>query len=96
MRTKRDRNSFQYYKLCTPREKNKNTGNISVNINDLANFDKDFLFDQIVNGEHIVKVINKQYVREHLITLYVKKERTNGTTYRVPFYAITVADILAA
>lgn len=86
-----------YYRICIPREKNKNTGNVCFNINDLAKFDKDFLFSQPVGGIMYTVVLPKEWVREHMIPLYVRRE-TKKCTIKCggiyTFYVLKVHEIL--
>ena len=65
-------NHSEYYRICIPREENKHTGNVCFNINDLVKFDKDFLFSQPVDGTMYTIVLQKEWVREHMIPFYAR------------------------
>lgn len=85
-----------YYTICQPTEKNIATGNACVNINDVAKFDKDFLFEQEVKGVHYSKVIPKEWVLKNVRTLHaVNVNEKTGKCSVFPFYVLKIESILS-
>lgn len=86
--------NFKYYRVCTPNERNVGSGNFCINLTELAKYDKDFIFDQNVEGVQYNKVLSKEWVKDNLHTMYkhVVDEET-GKTRTIPFYAIRLEDI---
>lgn len=85
----------RYYKISTPTFENSNTGNASVSLNDLSKFDKDFLFDQTVDGKHYKVVLDKRWVLNN--AKFVVNRKTDPITLqekRGCFYLINISDIL--
>jgi hypothetical protein len=86
-----------YYHICNPREYNENTGNVCFNINDLVKFDKDFLFNQTVDGVMYTIVLPKEWVRDHMIPFYAYR-KTNEYSIKsggmYVFYILKVEEIL--
>lgn len=86
-----------YYHICNPLDRNSGTGNVCFNINDLTKFDKDFLFDQEVNSVRYTIVLPKEWVRDHMLPMYVQR-RVNEYTNRVGniyvFYILKIEEIL--
>lgn len=94
---RKTRKNAPYYSICTPQEKNVGTGNVCFNVNDLAMFDKDFLFDQEVNGKMYNKVLPKEWVRDHMLPMfayYKSNEETGRKGGVYPFYILKVDEIL--
>lgn len=85
-----------YYTICNPLEKNVGTGNVTFNINDLAKFDKDFLFNQEVDGVKYNKVVSKEWVRDNMkpMYLYTKPNETTGRRSVFPFYILKTQEII--
>ena len=85
-----------YYTICNPLEKNVGTGNVTFNINDLAKFDKDFLFDQEVDGVTYNKVVSKEWVRDHMLPMYCSKKSNDlgARPKTVVFYVLKVEEII--
>lgn len=86
-----------YYHICNPLDRNANSGNVCFNINDLTKFDKDFLFDQEVNGVRYTIVLPKEWVRVHMLPMYTTR-RTNSFSNKMGnvyvFYILKVEEIL--
>jgi hypothetical protein len=82
----------QFYTVCNPTVENERTGNVCINISDLTKFDKDFLYK--CDGEEII--LKKEWVRDNLKSIWVKKEDIYGTERRFPIYILKVQDILNA
>ena len=85
-----------YYTICNPLERNVGTGNVTFNINDLAKFDKDFLFDQEVDGVTYNKVVSKEWVRDHMLPMYSYTKPNEVTRKRsvFPFYVLKINEII--
>ena len=85
-----------YYTICNPLEKNVGTGNVTFSINDLAKFDKDFLFDQEVDGVKYNKVVSKEWVRDHMLPMYCSKKSNDlgARPKTVVFYVLKVEEII--
>ena len=85
-----------YYTICNPLEKNVGTGNVTFSINDLAKFDKDFLFDQEVDGVKYNKVVSKEWVRDHMLPMYYSKKSNDlgARPKTVVFYVLKVEEII--
>lgn len=85
-----------YYTICNPLEKNVGTGNVTFSINDLAKFDKDFLFDQEVDGVKYNKVVSKEWVRDHMLPMYCSKKSNDlgARPKTVIFYVLKVEEII--
>ena len=88
--------TVKYYTICTPTEKNVRTGNACVNEKDIFEFKKDFLFDQIVDGKRVTKVLPKEWVISHIDTRFAthksKVDSTKNTVYS--FQVIKIEDIM--
>lgn len=86
----------KYYTICTPTEKNIGTGNACIKEKDIFEFKRDFLFDQIVDGKHVTKVLPKEWVISHIDTMFAthksKVDKTKNTVYS--FQIIKIEDIL--
>lgn len=86
----------QYYSINNPTEKNYGTGNVCFDINQLAKFDKDFLFHQVIDGVEYIKVLPKEWVRDHMLPMYGTRKSNNplipDTKY--VFYILKVEEIL--
>ena len=94
---KRNRKNFKYNYICKPLERNKDTGMFTISYDDIADNDKDFLFNQEVNGIIYSFVIPNDYVVKHLQWLhYVRKNEETGETKHGRFPAISFEDIMAA
>ena len=95
---KRNTRDGKYYSISIPLDRNANTGNVCFNIHDLAKFDRDFLFEQEVDGVMYSKVIEKEWVRDHMIPMCVRRKSDNpdkgkpGTL--INFYILKVEEIL--
>ena len=85
-----------YYTICNPLERNVGTGNVTFSINDLAKFDKDFLFDQEVDGVKYNKVVSKEWVRDHMLPMYCSKKSNDlgARPKTVVFYVLKVEEII--
>lgn len=85
-----------YYTICNPLEKNVGTGNVTFSINDLAKFDKDFLFDQEVDGVKYNKVVSKEWVRDHMLPMYCSKKSNDlgARPKTVVFYVLKIQEII--
>ena len=85
-----------YYTICNPLEKNVGTGNVTFSINDLAKFDKDFLFDQEVDGVKYNKVVSKEWVRDHMLPMYCSKKSNDlgARPKTVVFYVLKIEEII--
>lgn len=84
-----------YYTICNPLEKNVGTGNVTFSIKDLVKFDKDFLFDQEVDGVKYNKVVSKEWVRDHMIPMYyTKPNETTGRRSVFSFYILKIKEII--
>ncbi len=86
-----------YYLICTPQKKNVGTGNVCFNVNDLTKFDKDFLFDQEVDGVKYNKVVSKEWVRDHMLPMYAyhkPNEETGRKGGVYPFYVLKIQEII--
>lgn len=86
-----------YYRIYNQSDKNRDSGNVCFNINDLTKFDKDFLFDQEVNGVKYTIVLSKEWVRAHMLPIYVQRKFTEcanrmGNVY--VFYILKIEEIL--
>lgn len=86
------RKNFNYYYISKPLERNKDSGNFSIQNWMLRNFNKDFIFEGFdpETGEYIIKVLPKEYVKKHswLHWDYQEQEQLDGTivTTKVPSY----------
>lgn len=93
---KRQSKNNPYYSISHPTEKNYNTGNVCFDINQLAKFDKDFLFHQVVDGVEYIKVLPKEWVRDHMLPMCGTHKSDNplipDTKY--VFYILKVEEIL--
>lgn len=86
----------QYYSINRPTDKNLETGNVCFSINDLTKFDKDFLFEQEVNGVKYSKVIPKEWVRDNMKLMYATNvNETSGRRTTFPFYVLKIESILS-
>lgn len=85
----------QFYLVSNPTIKNECTGNVCIAIKDLLKFDKDFLFEQEIDGIKYEKVLKKEWVRDNAKFIKSKKEdpKTLKETYRM-FYLLKIEDIL--
>lgn len=85
-----------YYTICNPLEKNVGTGNVTFSINDLAKFDKDFLFDQEIDGVKYNKVVSKEWVRDHMLPMYCSKKSNDlgARPKTVVFYVLKIQEII--
>ena len=93
---KRTANNNRYYAINHPLEKNLGTGNVCFDINQLAKFDKDFLFHQTINDVEYIKVLPKEWVRDHMLPMFAtrKAETPYGTDTKYVFYILKVEEIL--
>lgn len=86
----------QYYSINQPTEKNYGTGNVCFDINQLAKFDKDFLFHQTIDNVEYIKVLPKEWVRDHMLPMYGTRKSNNplipDTKYM--FYILKIEEIL--
>lgn len=83
-----------FYKVCNPTETNKRTGNVCVNINDVAKFNKDFRFSYNVDGKDYDLILKKEWVRDNLKGLWGRGIRKDGSEYAYNFYVLRINDIL--
>jgi hypothetical protein len=91
---KSTKQNFKYYKVCTPHERNVGSGNFCINLNELANYDKDFIFDQNVDGVQYNKVLSKHWVKDNLHTMYKRVvDEETGKERNIPFCVIRLEDI---
>lgn len=90
------KNAIKYYTICTPTEKNVSTGNVCVNEKDIFEFKRDFLFDKMVDGKRVTKILPKEWVISHIDTMFAtrksKVDTTKNTVYS--FQVIKIEDIL--
>ena len=85
-----------YYRICTPTENNLGTGNVCFSLDDLIKFDKDFLFDQVVDGVEYSKVLPKEWVRDHMLPMYASRiDKRTGHGKVFQFYVLKINEILA-
>jgi hypothetical protein len=94
---RRDNKEGKYYCISNPTEANIHTGNFCVSYNFIKKFDKDFLFDWIdpVDGEHIEKVLKKEFVLAHCkpIPKWMYDELELKYKFKGLFYLISFKDI---
>ena len=85
-----------YYRIYNQSDKNRDSGNVCFNINDLTKFDKDFLFHQIIDGVEYIKVLPKEWVRDHMLPMYGTRKSYNPLTpdTKYVFYILKVEEIL--
>ena len=60
---------MSYYKISNPNLWNTNTGFVTIPPRYYEKFDKDYVFDYVIpsTGEHIHKIISKEFVRDNAI-----------------------------
>lgn len=93
---KRTSSNNKYYTISHPLERNLGTGNVCFNINQLAKFDKDFLFHQTIDGVEYIKVLPKEWVRDHMLPMYGTRKSHNPlfSYSKYVFYILKVEEIL--
>ena len=94
---KRNTRNGKYYAISIPLDRNAGTGNVCFNINDLVKFDRDFLFEQEVDGVKYSKVLEKEWVRDHMLPICVHRkadEKTGKPGPIINFYILKVEEIL--
>ena len=93
---KRTSSNNKYYAINHPLEKNLGTGNVCFDINQLARFDKDFLFHQTIDDVEYIKVLPKEWVRDHMLPMYGTRKSTHPLTpdTKYVFYILKVEEIL--
>lgn len=86
------RKNLNYYYISKPLERNKDTGNFTIQNWMLQSLKKDFLFEGIdpETGEHIFKVLPKEYVKKcawlHWETHEQEQEDGSVLKVRVPSF----------
>lgn len=85
----------KYYKICKPLDKNVETGNVCINFNDIIKFDKDFEFDQEIDGVQYHKILPKEWVLNNMKVMHMTRiNEETGTRKIIPFYVLKVDSIL--
>lgn len=85
-----------YYTVCVPTDKNVATGNVCVNLNDVLKHDKDFLFEQEVNGVQYSKVLPKEWVLKNIHVMHATKiNEDTGKRTKYPFCVLKIESILS-
>lgn len=85
-----------YYTICVPTNKNVATGNVCVNLNDVLKHDKDFLFEQEVDGIQYSKVLPKEWVLKNMHAMHATKiNEDTGKRTVFPFYVLKIESILS-
>ena len=91
--------SNQYYIISNPNIWNEHTGFFCINPRYYQSFDKDFLFDWInpKTGEHIHKILSKEYVLVHAEPgkLHKYDKGYINREYKDKCYRISLKNILA-
>lgn len=83
-----------FYTVCNPTESNVRTGNVCVNIDDVAKFNKDFRFKYNIDGVNYDFILKKEWVRDNIKGLWGRGERKDGSKYSFNFYVLKINDIL--
>jgi hypothetical protein len=81
-----------YYKICTPHEKNKYTGNVCVNYKELNKFNKDFVFS--LNGRDII--LNRTWVKNNVFYIWFDKKNRYGKSFKMRIPLLSIKKIINA
>lgn len=85
----------EFYNISNPTVDNINTGNVSVSINYLVKFDKDFLFKQKINDVDYEIILPKKWVINHVKFVRNRKEDPISKQEKnICFYLLKIEDIL--
>lgn len=90
----------RYVKISNPRPVNVKTGKFSIPIWAFNRYQKkDFVFDGVIDGKEVVKVLDREYVKNHTVLVRKKHERVEPNTLETVvtyqhFYLIKAKDIV--
>jgi hypothetical protein len=90
----------RYVKISNPRPVNVRTGKFSIPIWAFNRYQKkDFVFDGVIDGKEVVKVLDREYVKNHTTLVRKKHEHIEPNTLETVvtyqhFYLIKAKDII--
>ena len=90
----------RYVKISNPRPVNVRTGKFSIPIWAFNRYQKkDFVFDGVIDGKEVVKVLDREYVKNHTVLVRKKHEHIEPNTLETVvtyqhFYLIKAKDII--
>jgi len=90
----------KYVKISNPRPVNVKTGKFSIPIWAFNRYQKkDFVFDGVIDGKEVVKVLDREYVKNHTVLVRKKHEHIDPMTLEPVvtyqhFYLIKAKDII--